>query len=568
MTTVVQTVGAVTVQAGSAPTIVASNPSVTVSGSDTPVVSATGSTVTVSAGSTFTLNVTSTSVTVSTSGAGSFSDTLVQQARPHVGSIRFYGDSYLDNDEEGPGADGRNFVASLITRALGVPDGRSFNDARASTVSSWYTGPQVLRRFNPGTPGTSGFPETAHSAHVGAAVIWSGRNDVAWLGSGTTAGHIFKSGMTAAASRYRAAKVYAHSDASVAYTGTWSTPTNSYETGWTTSTYALTTTVGDEFTITTKDTMGLFQDSATVALCFMGAQHGATASVYLDGTLHGQLDMGRGVAYGTATSQVWGNGDSIAVPYVYRLSIPTTAATDTTTTTHTIRVEMDALVGASYGLRFDSWWVEAPYPPPVFILDLCHSSNAESIWDAIDTDSVIDAYNGFIDTVCLRFSDGLVRKVETGAVLEGLADGSWTQWSNAWAFQTDGLHPSEAGGAEVAMQVVRAVQQVVSDGYGERLLAVDTRERDAVLTGYTAVADTYTVLDSDDVVNCTTGTFTVTLPDAANRTGRRFTIRNSGAGTITLDGDSSDTINGSATATISAGTAVTVCSTGSNWITL
>lgn len=89
----------------------------------------------------------------------------------------------------------------------------------------------------------------------------------------------------------------------------------------------------------------------------------------------------------------------------------------------------------------------------------------------------------------------------------------------------------------------------------------------ALLTGYTAQTTTYSVLASDYTINCTSGTFTVTLPTAVGRTGQIYVIKNSGAGTITIATTSAQTIDGAATQSLSVQyNSYTVQSTGANWI--
>jgi hypothetical protein len=76
----------------------------------------------------------------------------------------------------------------------------------------------------------------------------------------------------------------------------------------------------------------------------------------------------------------------------------------------------------------------------------------------------------------------------------------------------------------------------------------------------------YTVAVLDELIECTSGTFTVTLYTAVGYFNREVIIANTGAGTITLDGDGSETIQGAATATINAGQTMIVRSDGANWI--
>ena len=85
----------------------------------------------------------------------------------------------------------------------------------------------------------------------------------------------------------------------------------------------------------------------------------------------------------------------------------------------------------------------------------------------------------------------------------------------------------------------------------------------------------YTVDEADDVVLCnaTGGAFDVTLPDAADFKGRRFTIKrlNSGSNAVTVKVavGSGQTIDGASTSVL--GTqylAITVISDGSNWFVI
>lgn len=83
---------------------------------------------------------------------------------------------------------------------------------------------------------------------------------------------------------------------------------------------------------------------------------------------------------------------------------------------------------------------------------------------------------------------------------------------------------------------------------------------------YTAKTGAYTITVNDFCVGCA-GTFTVALPPVADvAAGREYVIKNSGGGTITLDGDGSETIDGSATQSITAGNSLRVMCDGSNWI--
>ena len=83
---------------------------------------------------------------------------------------------------------------------------------------------------------------------------------------------------------------------------------------------------------------------------------------------------------------------------------------------------------------------------------------------------------------------------------------------------------------------------------------------------YLARTTTYTATTSDYLIDCTSGTFTVTLFAASGNAGRIIMVKNSGTGTITVDGNGSETIDGATTYSLSAQYAtVQLMCDGSNW---
>jgi hypothetical protein len=78
----------------------------------------------------------------------------------------------------------------------------------------------------------------------------------------------------------------------------------------------------------------------------------------------------------------------------------------------------------------------------------------------------------------------------------------------------------------------------------------------------------YTVTSIDDVVNCTSGTFALTLPNAALNNGKVFMLKNMGSGTITLNTTSSQTIDGNASGTLTLAQyeSMSVQSNNANWL--
>jgi hypothetical protein len=80
---------------------------------------------------------------------------------------------------------------------------------------------------------------------------------------------------------------------------------------------------------------------------------------------------------------------------------------------------------------------------------------------------------------------------------------------------------------------------------------------------YVAKTSAYTATSSDRVIECTSGTFTVTLPSAARLIGPT-TIYNSGSGTITVSG----TVSGVTNPTLAQGKYITIIGTGSTYLNI
>lgn len=76
----------------------------------------------------------------------------------------------------------------------------------------------------------------------------------------------------------------------------------------------------------------------------------------------------------------------------------------------------------------------------------------------------------------------------------------------------------------------------------------------------------YTALATDKIINCTSGTFTLSLPTAVGIPGRGYRIKNSGVGVITVASFGAELIDGIATFKLVSGGAVNVVGTGAGWI--
>ena len=84
---------------------------------------------------------------------------------------------------------------------------------------------------------------------------------------------------------------------------------------------------------------------------------------------------------------------------------------------------------------------------------------------------------------------------------------------------------------------------------------------------YIGKSSTYSISLTDQMVDCTSGTWTATLPSAVTaKAGRMYVVKNSGTGTLTLATTSSQTIDGSSTSRTLAQWAVfRLVSDGANW---
>lgn len=85
---------------------------------------------------------------------------------------------------------------------------------------------------------------------------------------------------------------------------------------------------------------------------------------------------------------------------------------------------------------------------------------------------------------------------------------------------------------------------------------------------YLAATSNTTLGQNDHVCNCTSWTFTVTLPSASWATRRVYIIKNSWTGVITVDAEWTQTIDGELTQTLIQWESITLMSNWTNWIIL
>ena len=133
-----------------------------------------------------------------------------------------------------------------------------------------------------------------------------------------------------------------------------------------------------------------------------------------------------------------------------------------------------------------------------------------------------------------------------------------------------------AGSLLIANTLFEAKQGIVLDsgqnlqlnGSGQLQLGSTTKIAGQITLNYVAKTANYTLGTADHCVNATSGTFAFTLPTAVGITGRKYVIKNSGTGTITINTTSSQTIDqfSSGGITLAQWGVKTVMSNGANWI--
>jgi hypothetical protein len=131
---------------------------------------------------------------------------------------------------------------------------------------------------------------------------------------------------------------------------------------------------------------------------------------------------------------------------------------------------------------------------------------------------------------------------------------------------------SSSGGTAAVLLNTPEQGAMEVDSNGELYYSTNTTSKSrgfVEVARYASASTTYAITKDDYTVDCTTGSFTVTLPTAVGIQGRIYKIKNSGAGTITVATTSSQTIDGVTTKSLSTQyQVITVQSTNANWIVI
>jgi hypothetical protein len=151
------------------------------------------------------------------------------------------------------------------------------------------------------------------------------------------------------------------------------------------------------------------------------------------------------------------------------------------------------------------------------------------------------------------------------------ANGNTNEIVIGYTAEGQGSNTATLGNSSITKTFLRGVTMVntTTDNTVDELQVNGSISGIGMKQAYVAKTGAYTATNDDYVIDCTSGTFTVTLPASSGRTGRILIIKNSGAGTITVDGNASETIDGAATVTMAVqyGT-IQIMSDGTNWKTI
>lgn len=148
-------------------------------------------------------------------------------------------------------------------------------------------------------------------------------------------------------------------------------------------------------------------------------------------------------------------------------------------------------------------------------------------------------------------------------------DTTGTPYGETWS-EGDVIYASDTTAGDLT-NVKPTTSQFVALGFvfvkdasaGQLFIRPQIESKDATNLTYEFVTSTHTITDKQ--VTFCDGTFTVTLPAASGNGGFAPYIKNTGSGTITLDGNGSDTIEGSLTISIGPGFSYQVMSDDTEW---
>lgn len=343
----------------------------------------------------------------------------------------WFGHSYY-NDTLGVNfASGR--ADEVFRAAMGVPYGSWINRALAGSrliiegrsQSGWA---RVMQEHNP--------PQRAapYTSDMGASFLGWGINDMG-MTTGPTHAEIrtmYENALRACISRCRASVVY-NDDFSVGtrtsygagFTST--TGAQDYASGGTVRTATATTNANITMTLPSD------YDGEPVCVQFI-AQNGTGGTITFSGTAGVTGTLTLGIVPSTVTTRT---------PVVRRITGLSSANAG-----QTIIATLTAITSSA---RFDGWWLESNYPPPVIVancgrlLTAGYAGYANSFGD-----TEVASMNSSISTVVAEFDD-----------MVQIADVDTALGKSATYISPDGSHPNERGAGRIAQAIINAVDRLV-----------------------------------------------------------------------------------------------------------
>jgi len=150
---------------------------------------------------------------------------------------------------------------------------------------------------------------------------------------------------------------------------------------------------------------------------------------------------------------------------------------------------------------------------------------------------------------------------------------AWVEWyrllrnyiSSASSIPWNVIQFAGSNITDIAIRLHNSLQSIQGGQSGEYYHLTAAQSTALSTFAYRAITALRTLDSTDEVVDCTANTFTVTLPTAVGFV-KSYTIKNSGTGVITVATTSSQTIDGNLTVSLNQYDSITVRSTNTNWI--
>ncbi len=203
--------------------------------------------------------------------------------------------------------------------------------------------------------------------------------------------------------------------------------------------------------------------------------------------------------------------------------------------------------------------------------------NIRRLTSYLTTQEISDIYNSGNSTEDNSASAGFLPLTNYIAATDGSTDIHAEHATPAGhGFITDGLVEAQgnvySGATVIGTDLAIDTDLLATDSTAGRV-GIGTATPNATLQvdgsvgyAYRATSTTTTLDDTDYLLECTANSFTVNLPTAVGLDGVVYIVKNSGAGIITIDANSTQTIDGDLTYNLEQYDKVMIMSNGANWI--